>query len=233
MKDSSIGPTTSYGRRAAAYWFVDGLPEILFGLALVVMATLAFLVRLNTPHRWKDLDMLVIVVGFPLYYATERKVLDFLKSRLTYPRTGYVQPPEEFEWRVPAVTILSLRSAPPFKENLISFRMRTAYPIWLMFFLFLANDSPFGRWLLPLVMPALAITMYIASRKSERPYRWWSAIILAVTGPLSLLANVSVDLRRTLPLLLAGVWLAVEGAFTLVHYLRANPHLPAAQGVQA
>ena len=36
-------PKNSYGRRAASYWFADGLPEIVFGLALIVFATLAFL----------------------------------------------------------------------------------------------------------------------------------------------------------------------------------------------
>jgi hypothetical protein len=41
MNDDSSVQTVSYGRRAAAYWFADGLPELLFGLVLIVMAGVA------------------------------------------------------------------------------------------------------------------------------------------------------------------------------------------------
>ena len=46
MRDDSPAQTASYGRRAAAYWFVDGLTEILLGLVLVVFGALAMLWRI-------------------------------------------------------------------------------------------------------------------------------------------------------------------------------------------
>src|ERR1017187_1883330 len=104
MKDQSSTQPASYGRRAASYWFVDGLPELLFGLALVIMAALVFLWRMYAPKPWIRFDWLILAVGFILYFLMERRGLDFLKSRVTYPRTGYVQPPEEGQWRVQTLT---------------------------------------------------------------------------------------------------------------------------------
>jgi hypothetical protein len=234
MKDDSVRPTVSYGRRAASYWFVDGLPETLFGLALVMMAAFVFLWRMYAPKPWIRFDWMIVGVGFLLYYLVERRVLDFLKSHVTYPRTGYVQPPEESEWRVQTLTTLSLRPDPPAKENVTSFHWGTVGLIfWVFYYLFMFDGNPAGRWLVPVVMPALAVTLYAVNRRSEHPYRWWSALILALAGPVFLWVDVPVPLQRPLPLLLAGGWLLAQGGCTLVHYLRANPYPRIAEGVRA
>ena len=230
MRDNITKPIACFGRRAASYWFVDGLPEILFGLMLVTFAALAFLWRIQTPKPWREFDWMIVAVGFILYTLMERKALDFLKSRVTYPRTGYVQPPEEAEWRRPTLTTLSLRPDPPAKENVTFFQLRTA---GLIFWFFIAIGRPPGRWVVPVVMPALAIALYALNRKSERPYRWWSALILALTGLVFLWVDVSEPLQRPLPLLLAGGWLVAEGVCTLVNYLRMNPYPRTAEGVRA
>jgi hypothetical protein len=229
MKDASV----SYGRRATAYWFADALPEILSGLALVITAAMAFLWRMYAPRPWREFELIIVAAGFSLYLLMERRVLDFLKSHLTYPRTGYVQPPEESQLRVQTLSLLSLRPDPPPKENVTFFQWRTVGPVWLLFFLFMANGNPLGRWVVPVVMPALAVTLYAVNRRSEHPYRWWSALILALAGLVFLWVDVPAPLQRPLPLLLAGGWLLAQGARTLVHYLRANPYPRIAEGVRA
>jgi hypothetical protein len=233
MKNDSVTPNASYGRRAASYWFADGLPEILFGLALVIMAALAFLWRMYAPKPWRDFDWTTVAVGFLLYYLMERRVLDFLKSRVTYPRTGYVQPPEELEGRVQPLTTLSLRPGPPATENVTFFQWRTVGLIFWVCYPFILNGNPLGRWLVPVVVPALAVTLYVVNRRSEHPYRWWSALILALTGLVFLWVDVPAPLQRPLPLLLAGGWLLAQGACTLVSYLRANPYPRTAERVRA
>jgi hypothetical protein len=233
MKDNIAPPAASFGRRAASYWFVDGLPEILFGLALVIMAALSFLWRMYTPKPWREFDWMIVCVGFTLYFLTERNVLDFLKSQVTYPRTGYVQPPEEQDWSQPTLTTLSLRPDPPVKENVTFFRLRTVGPIWFLFFLFMTYGSPPARWLMPLAMPALAVTLFAVNRRSERPYPWWSALILALTGLVFLWVDVAAPLQRPLPFLLAGGWLLAQGVCRLVSYLRMNPYPHTAEGVRA
>jgi hypothetical protein len=233
MTERDLKPAVSYGRRAASYWFVDGLPETLFGLALVVFAAWAFLLRMYAPKPWSSFDVAIFYAGLILYCLTERGILDFLKGRFTYPHTGYVHPPEESEWRVEPLTILRLRPDPPAKENVTFFRLRTMGPVFLVFALFWANGHPAGRWVVPSVTSALALTLYFANRKSERPYRWWSALILALTGLVFLWVDVPAPLQGPLPFLLAGVWLAAQGVRTLVHYLRINPYPAAAEGARA
>ena len=217
-------PKNSYGRRAASYWFADGLPEIVFGLALVVFATLAFLWRAFAPQPWIDSDWIIVYASMLVYLFLERGILDFLKSRITYPRTGYVQPPKEGGWSRRPLNTLSLRPELPGDENATFFQLRTGGPILVFFFLFMPSEQPLGRWLVPLAMPIVAIILYAASRMSERPYRWWSALVLALTGPACLLVNVPRSFQPTLPLLLTGGWLLAEGMGRLLGYLRMNPY---------
>jgi hypothetical protein len=229
--------TISYGRRAATYWFVDGLPELLFGLMLIVFGGLAILWRVDGPEYWRRFDFAIFFAGIILYGSLERRVLDFLKLRFTYPRTGYVQPPEEEEWRGETMTTLPLRHRPPVRENVTSFHLRTELPIVFVAFLWSSDWqsgwSEIGRWYAPLATLALAMALYALNRKSEHPYRWWSALILALAGLVFLWVDVPGPFRHPLPLLLAGAWLSAQGAYTLIHYLRTNPLPRTAEGVRA
>ena len=99
--------------------------------------------------------------------------------------------------------------------------------------LFMTSGSPPARWLVPLVMPALAVTLYAVNRRSERPYPWWSALILALTGLVFVWVDAPVSLQRPLPFLLAGAWLVTQGLCRLVSYLRMHPYPRTAEGVRA
>jgi hypothetical protein len=245
MNDDSTTQTVSYGRRAASYWSVDGLPEILRGLVLVILGGVASFWRVYEPESRIGFYFLIIFGGLALYFfLLERVVLDFLKSRITYPRTGYVQPPEEL-WgrrRASELVPLSLRPAPPYllscfspsaEENVTFFWPRTVRPLMGFAALCLFGRDLLGPWLVPLAMPALAVTLYVANRRSERPCPWWSALILALSGPVFLRVNIPVPLQLTLPFLLAGAWILAQGVYTLVHYLHTNPYPQTAEGVKA
>ena len=220
----------SYGRRAASYWFIDGLPELLFGLTVVLFSVLGLLFRINAPTRWMHPgdqvrpDSWIFFGGLALYYCVERHVLDILKSRVTYPRTGYVNPPEEQEGKVETLVVLNLHPTPPLKENVTYFRLRTVWPVLTFAWLFWLNGNPFGRWLAPSLMPAMAIALYLVNRGSDHPYSWRSTLILGLTGPAVLLINVPAYYQQPLPALLVGAWLSARGVLTLVHYLHANPY---------
>jgi hypothetical protein len=237
MKDDSVTPTDSLkpiaspGRRAASYWFVDGLPDVTFGLALILFGTAGLLWRMYAPHSWSKYYFVPIAGGFILLFWKSREILDFLKSHVTYPRTGYAQPPDDSPARE---TLISLSLAPrlPVNENVTYFNTWSVTVIWWFFFLSF-NDEPFGRWAAPVVMPVLAATLYALNRRSERPFRWWSALILALTGPVFLWVHQPPLLQPLLPLLLAGAWLAAQGACTLASYIRANPYPQASEGLRA
>jgi hypothetical protein len=220
MKDRAASLLASPGRRAATYWFVDGLQEIVFGVALLVSAASGLLWRLFLPNppAWHGFGL---GVGFVLYFWMGRRVLDLLKSRATYPRTGYVQPPEELErLRGEVLTPLSLQARPPRNENVTSFGWRTATVVFL-FLVTPIDGSP--RWFVPVLMAALAAALYALNRSSEHPYPWRATLVLGLMGLLSLWENVPPLLRPFLPLLLVASWLLALGGWTLVHYLRENP----------
>jgi hypothetical protein len=220
MKDYSVGPTASAGRRAASYWFVDGLPHVIFGSALLLSGASGLLWRRYLPHP-KLGHYLALVSGFGLYFLMGRAILDLLKSRVTYPRTGYVQPPEEMERSSGEIlTTLSLRPGPPPKENVTFFERR----IVIVIFFFLV--TPFAgspRWFVPVLMAALAATLYALNRNSEPFCRWRSALVLGLMGLVALWVDVPPLLQPSLPLLLVGLWLVAQGGRTLINYLRQNP----------
>ncbi len=231
-------PKASAGRRAASYWFVDGLEEILFGSALLVSGASALTWRIYAPAPWMKFSWVFLWVGILLYGSTKRRILDLVKSRLTYPRTGYAQPPEEIEsLGGEPLTMLSLQPAPPPKENVTSFGWRTVgvFLFFLVFIVvpFLNNPSDeLPRWFVPSLMAALAAALYALNRKSEHPYRWWSLSVLGFMGLVFLWVDVPSLLRPFLPVLLGGSWLVLLGGLTLIQYLRDNPYPQASEGAR-
>lgn len=196
----------SPGRRAAAYWFSDGLPDIFFGSILIVFAGAAMLWQSLSPHRW-IYDLLLITAGYALHYATERRVLVYLKSRTTWQRTGYVQPPEESLVR-PEFTTLSLAS-PPQNENVSHFARRTVQVVFFVLYC-LFNAAP-PRWLGPAAMSGLALALYFVNRKTEHPFRAWWAVGFAVSGLILLRVPIAPQDQALVCYLIAGGWLVVHG----------------------
>jgi hypothetical protein len=200
-------------------------------MTLLIFGAMGLWLRAHVPTSSTRFELFILAAGFLLFLWKSRAILDFLKSRVTYPRTGYVRPPEESA-RPDVLITLSLKPSPPPDENVTRFQLRTVTVI-LCWWFFLDGMNPWKRWCVPLAMPALAVTLYALNRNSERPFRWWSALILALTGPALLWLDVPTLLQPPLPVLLAGGWLVTNGACTLVHYLRANPHPRAPEGVRA
>ncbi len=227
-------PIASPGQRAASYWFVDGLPDIVLGTTLLFFGALGLWWCIHVPKSLPQPDFFFIAAGLTLLIWKGRNVIDFLKSRLTYPRTGYVQPPEDLSegFRPPSTLIaLNLRPGPPPDENVTHFNTRTVMVVF--FWCFYLVQNPWKSWYMLLAMPVLAVALYAWNRRTERPYRWWSALILALTGALLLWLDVPPLVQPLLLPLLAGVWLVAQGACTLVGYLRANPYSRTPEGVRA
>lgn len=212
----------SPGRRAAAYWFSDGLPDIVLGMMVLVVSLWALIWQILAPHRG-IFDFFLTTTAFLLFYWKERAVLDWLKSRSTYPRTGYVRPPDE---AVPTagLTVLSLSPA-PVEENVTRFTRRTVMVVfWVFYMLYTSRQPPF--WLVPAVLAGTGAVLYIGNRNSEHPYPAWWALILALSGliflPGMLTPGVPPHLQPQLCGVITGGWLTTHGLSTLVRYRRAN-----------
>ena len=243
MQDQ-ITEQTDHTRRAASYWGVDGLPDILRGLVLIALGAAAWSWRIYVPLQPGHGDRcLIVFIGLVIYaFVVERPVLEILKARITYPRTGYVQPPEPKWAVVDPPTLTTLRYEEPYSpsffwpssnQNVSTFWARVGSPLLGIFVVGLFGWSLLGRWRVPVMIPALALALYLANRHFERPYSLRAVVALALTGAPFVWVTVPTALQGPLPFLLLGPWLCGLGIHTLVVYLRTNPRQSAQEGLGA
>ena len=231
MEDYSV-PENSPGRRAAANWFIDGLPEIVTGLEFAILGWMA--TWLLHQQLWFErlLAAGVLVLLTFLVYGGDRTITEFFKARVTYPRTGYVQPPMHAEELQRSELVVSLARPP--NENVTDFRRRT---VTVLFFGWILPGAINPPWGLPVAMTATALALYLLNRRSERPYRWWYAFLLPAAGLLWMFLDSrrgEGDLVRQFRVfVIAGLWLSAQGAWTLYEYLRRNPRPSAGEGLHA
>jgi len=210
----------SPGRRAAAYWFIDGLPEIVFGLGYLLLSVAGIATGYEPANIWTKAAFLAATAVLIVLIGFDRRIIGFFKARLTYPRTGYVRPPAEPETSGPF-------SKPQRDENVAHFRTRTAFIFFVAMQVVnisgaIGSGEP-SRWSVPVVMAMVAAVEYLWSRSDARPYAWWWVALLALAGFLSLAWDLPPKSREFVPLVIGGAWLLAQGGWTLIHYLRANP----------
>src|SRR5690242_2211429 len=73
-------------QRARQYWQLDGFPRIVSGAFTVLLG--AILALLQTRANW-PLLFLVVFFLFEIQ-GGQKDVVEWLKARISYPRTGYV-----------------------------------------------------------------------------------------------------------------------------------------------
>ncbi len=250
MQSGTAAVPQFFGRQAAAYWFSDGLPEIAFGLALANCGAVGFAWAVYFPYWWMRPVLLVAGLCFLALFIWDRKILDLLKKRLTYPRSGYAPPPiYGYPERAHFLT-LNAPTVPDAgnnvtgfrgdrnnltgfrgdrnnvtgfrgdRNNVTGFRMDTVYILFSGSLLVGFFDT---RWSVTIAMLAMACLIYSTRRSSEYPYSVWSALALAVTGIPFCAVTFPERAEKFLPLLLGGLWLFCRGAWRMALYLRSNP----------
>ncbi len=224
-------PEASYGRRAASYWFADGIPELELGLMMLATAGAGALWLGAYRPDLQFAYTLSLMCGFMLHAIFGRRVIEYLKSRITYPRTGYAQPPEENDAPTfKTLTSLELQPAAAPNENVTSFNRRTSM---VVFFLLITPIPHAPRWFISVLLPALAVLLYFTNRRSEHPYPWWSVLSLGLLGLMPLLVPLPPSTLPWAPILLVGAWLTAQGGLRLAAYLRKNPKSRAGAEVRA
>src|SRR5215472_4239894 len=94
-------------RNAMEYWRSDGIPDIVSGVAWIIFPG-AFCLLPFVPEQptgnWGWLIGSLAVGSIPLgivfgaWFSNSREeIIERIKTRLTYPRTGYVAPPSYWE----------------------------------------------------------------------------------------------------------------------------------------
>jgi hypothetical protein len=217
------------GRRAAAYWFADGLPEIVFGFLLLIPGALVLLLEtlhLHWQNRWLapgfiEAYLFFYLLGCAIWFLY-RPILNYLKVRITYPRTGYVNPPNDFPDKKPDDNrIFTFGTARPADDNVSSF-VRHMVPL-IFSGVFLMGFLKSTYWGLPLVMIGISAGIYFLNRKEVRSYSLFAVLPIALAGFVAAALDLTPEMRWMATMVICSAWLLGIGIWTLFRYFRSHP----------
>ena len=220
---SSPSPVLSAEQRAWRYWFDDGLPILLTGIGFLLGALL-----FSNDHSENSTPLTISVcLGALLLYCAllifQRQIIDWLKSKITYPRTGYVHPPH-FEQAPERLDGEEQRPAE--LEVLHEYRKQrillTCAAVGAASFAMVYIQN---RWTCTVAGFVIAMALWLWARKV---YRLSWIVIGGLPFIGFFLSVVIADRfhgydRITYFLFAVGALLVVDGTLTLVRYLRRNP----------
>lgn len=216
-------------RRAWIYWSADGLPSIVIGIGCLTMAFLLFTNHSQLPRL---LDVILVVGALGLYsfiVLGNRQILDWLKSRLTYPRTGYVAPPysagvAEYASRVPSLGLQNDASAVPEEiRRARRFRSQTTLllfiPIVLVAIAALLVSSPWINLVLGFTVSA---ALWWGTR-FDRSLSWLVIIGFVLLGFYMFFFSIPPSERLKVLVAGSGVLFTLGGTATFIRYLFVHP----------
>jgi hypothetical protein len=169
----------------------------------------------------------VLWLGVWVFVAEIKGTLEWLKSRITYPRTGYVAPPKAGpDAERDPYTIISIMKEPGAQELLASLEGRASrrafefsdFPIFTLLLLWWFFS--FNSWIASL--SCLATALWFWWKNKEDP-PWFEIAGAAIAGLLSAILTVSDRRRFCIVLIVFGASGMVKGATLLVRYLRQHP----------
>ena len=240
----SSSPALDAERRAWNYWFVDGLPNLVGGLLCLLLASISFLVA-GSHHVPSPLVITLTVTAFGIFIAVFsrfRQTLEWLKARITYPRTGYTAPPYftlTYDAPLPSdLTMLNLSEAVnprllPNASEAERERQDRYRRLWLTLAVFVAAVLCAAfiheRWICGVLGTAAGLGIWLTTRKNER-MSWAVAFGLPFAGMYMLYmftfsgSNPGLRIERS-GFFLAGIGLVLTltGTVGLIRYLRRNP----------
>jgi hypothetical protein len=241
-------------RRAKEYWLSDGIPALVFGAAYIVLfleicacfALLYLIPHVGSNWLWffnsafvaSPVAIFLSVAWFGLW---QEDIIEFIKSRTTYPRTGYVAPPsywteKEEEKDSPPGTLLGavlrwIGHLPVFESGL-GRRLRTW--LWILFWTWLLGIFQpswlptklrwvfIVAWALPSPASFREFRRKVATHKREwtKGFGFTFGVLVVVIG---FLWKQHPTFGMVLFLLSPGIFLMLGGAIELTRYLRRNP----------
>ena len=221
---TSPSPLLEADERAWHYWFSDGLTNVVAGIGCLLIA---FCV-LYPPHLpLKPLQMAAWGLALWLYAIVilrHRHVVEWLKSKITYPRTGYAQTPADAICPFP-FTKLSLResaSTDVLGQLRLQRRRKTLLMLGLMVISALVEVIALRQrwvWLAAGLIASAAIFM----ARKQFNISWIMPIGFALLGACMTIFHPSLKIAPGIFVVGWGAIYMVDGTFTLIRYLWLNP----------
>jgi hypothetical protein len=242
MPSANLSPVLDAERRSWAYWSADGLPNLTAGLSCILLST-GFLLLTWYKHAHSALLLTtgaIAVLLFIVIFFRLRQSLEWLKSKITYPRTGYASSPyfTFAQNQHPPADLTMLNLSPVERPGILlgtAQSVREAedrhWQLWVTFGIYLAALLCAAlvrqEWICAALGVAAGIGIWLSTRKNERK-SWTVAFGLPFAGIyLFILAGTNLHefqvQRLSFFLGGAGLVLATDGAIALAGYLRRNP----------
>jgi hypothetical protein len=223
-------PLVNADQRAWHYFFSDGLTNVVTGIGCLL---LSFCV-LYPPH-WplKPLQLASWGIALWLYATTilrHRHVVEWLKSRTTYPRTGYAETPPDAICPFP-LSKLSLQNNSMMGDELGDLRRKRRKTVYLMLGLILISAlvevvAIRQRWVWLVAGLIVSAAMILARKQFHMS--WIAPAGFALLGLLMTYSQPALHQAPSLFLVGWGVIFVLDGTFTLIRYLLLNPQPKAA-----
>jgi hypothetical protein len=189
--------------RTRQYWYIDGFNEMLTGLVFVLLAGIN---SISGPLEPSVYSAILVGVGYPavilLATTVGARLVNNLKTRLTYPRTGYVQyiRPEPGERRKRAIT-----------SGVVSMVVAIA-AITL-----LSGQNP--RIYVITMGSLIALFMIMFALRIPLPRFYLAGLWTILVTIAAYYLDISLSNRMVLLLAGSGLGLVVSGAGALYHYM--------------
>jgi hypothetical protein len=230
---NSVSSVLDAERRAWSYWFVDGLSNLVTG-ALCLLLAGSYLLIASHPHTHSPVILGGAFIGFGIYAAIFfrlRQTLEWLKSRITYPRTGYTAAPsftvDNSAGRPPELTLLALSPVGEHETEQRAHEDLDAKRRGWFFAAVLAAEVLstlliHNIWICAIAGVAIGISIWVVTRNDER-MAWVVALGLPFAGIYMFILPTPHVMRAGFFLAGTGLLLAFVGAAALARYLRRNP----------
>lgn len=194
-------------QRTKRYWYVDGLPDIVFGAILVLLALYFYMKTVLPPDSTLSnlltMGFVLLIIGCGWIGG---KIINYFKERLTYPRTGYVSYPKPKTSHRLATGIVAMLIA-----SLLTALLAT---------------SPGSLFLIPTLMGVLIglALLYFGSKIGLMRYYVFAALSTLIGVGLSW-THIGTDLSSAIYYFGMGLVLLITGVFTLWKYLRQTENM--------
>jgi hypothetical protein len=193
-----------YVKRPRRYENIDGLGELFFGILWMALLLLIYFdLAAPSGSSWHhEATFLSCIAALAVAYLYGYKAL---KSRITYPRTGYVK------YR-------------PY-ETMIAIAGLAAIAIAIATALVLRHLEPYSSETVKMALASAGWGLFYAfTTRMEAAWRWAVLVALLVVPPAAtMLFPVGRFWAGTFPFVLQGVIFAVSGTIALNLYVRQNP----------